>query len=68
LKELRRLNVAITRAQEQLVLVGDADFLTHVDDPGFSKLMVGLVEYIQQVGLWLPYETCQALLQQKGGR
>lgn len=68
LRELRRLNVAITRAQEQLVLVGDANFLTHVDDSGFRNLMVRLVEHVQREGLWLPYEACQALLQQKGGR
>jgi DNA polymerase III delta prime subunit len=68
LNELRRLNVAITRAQEQLVLVGDAPFLSHVDDTGFRDLAVDLVQHIRQTGEWLSYQECQARLRQKGQR
>jgi len=68
LNERRRLNVAITRAQEQLVLVGDAAFLSNVDDAGFRDLAVDLVQHIRQTGEWLSYQECQARLSQKGAR
>jgi superfamily I DNA and/or RNA helicase len=50
LKELRRFNVAITRARQQLVLVGDTATLRQARDRGFAALMRDLVAYLQQAG------------------
>ncbi|UWZ37060.1 hypothetical protein Drose_01675 [Dactylosporangium roseum] len=50
LRELRRLNVAITRAREQLVLVGDFSTLVRADDPGFRHLAGELYHYSQRHG------------------
>jgi AAA domain len=45
LAELRRLNVAYTRARQQLVLVGDLDTLTSARDPGFRELVSALRDH-----------------------
>jgi hypothetical protein len=58
LKELRRLNVAITRAKEQLVLVGDFSTLTRSTDAGFRHLATSLYEHVRQSGEYLTYEQC----------
>ena len=54
LKETRRLNVAITRAREQLVLIGDRTTLTRADDQPFRRLAQGLFEYADRVGDVVP--------------
>jgi hypothetical protein len=50
LRELRRLNVAITRSRVQLVLVGDCTTLRKARDAGFRQLMDRLYAYAQQYG------------------
>ncbi|RPF33173.1 DEAD/DEAH box helicase [Streptomyces sp. TLI_185] len=50
LKELRRANVAFTRAQRQLVLVGDLGTLLRADDPDFRTLAQSLHEHIRSCG------------------
>ncbi len=50
LAELRRLNVAITRAREQLILIGDYSTLVRAQDPGFRHLAGELFSYAQQHG------------------
>jgi superfamily I DNA and/or RNA helicase len=50
LRELRRINVAITRARQQLVLVGDTATLLRARDRGFAELMRTLVAYLRQAG------------------
>ncbi len=47
LKDLRRLNVAITRAKRKLIIVGDAQTLTA--EPFFAEL----IDYIKDNGLFL---------------
>ena len=62
LRELRRLNVAMTRAQRQLVLIGDMATLTQARDAPFREVMRMLVNHVRQVGDYLPYKECQARL------
>jgi superfamily I DNA and/or RNA helicase len=46
LSELRRINVAITRARRQLVLVGDIPFLCGAQDDAFAALLRSLSDYV----------------------
>ena len=50
LSELRRVNVAITRARLQLVLVGDMETLTEARDKGFRELARSLRDYVAGYG------------------
>ena len=50
LREQRRLNVAITRARRQLVLVGDTTTLTQASDEPFAGLMRDLIGYLRGNG------------------
>jgi hypothetical protein len=50
LDELRRANVAFTRAKYQLVMVGDMSTLTMARDRGFRELAVSLRAYLSERG------------------
>jgi superfamily I DNA and/or RNA helicase len=50
LKELRRINVAFTRAKSQLVLTGDLSSLLNADDPGFRSLAEAMHRHLLDRG------------------
>ena len=50
LKELRRINVALTRARRQLVLVGDGTTLSRARDENFARLFQSMAAYLRQNG------------------
>jgi hypothetical protein len=50
LDELRRANVAFTRAKQQLVLVGDLETLLRAQDPGFRELVQRLRAHVADGG------------------
>ncbi|MFI6644042.1 DEAD/DEAH box helicase [Streptomyces sp. NPDC050504] len=60
LKELRRANVAFTRAKSQLVLVGDLGTLARADDPGFRALMGDLHQHLIDRGDLRDYRDVMA--------
>ncbi|MHC5908629.1 DEAD/DEAH box helicase, partial [Streptomyces sp. S6] len=62
LDELRRANVAFTRARRRLVLVGDFDTLTRAADEGFRDLARALREHTATVGELLPSRDLEARL------
>lgn len=56
LDELRRANVAFTRAKNQLVLVGDLSTLTNARDPGFRDLARSLRDHVADRGDMRSYQ------------
>ncbi|MFM9610291.1 AAA domain-containing protein [Streptomyces niveiscabiei] len=62
LDELRRANVAFTRARRRLILVGDFDTLTRATDEGFRDLARALREHTADVGELLPSRDLEARL------
>ncbi|WP_416971239.1 AAA domain-containing protein [Streptomyces sp. 4F14] len=62
LDELRRANVAFTRARRRLVLVGDFDTLTRATDEGFRDLARALRDHTARVGELLPSRDLEARL------
>ncbi|CAO5183707.1 AAA+ ATPase domain-containing protein [Frankia sp. AiPs1] len=62
LSELRRLNVAITRAKQQLVLVGDTSTLCAATDPPFATMARNLVDHLRSHGDLRPSREIAHLL------
>ncbi|MCX5337523.1 DEAD/DEAH box helicase [Streptomyces sp. NBC_00140] len=62
LKELRRANVAFTRAKSQLVLTGDLSTLIRANDPGFRILIDDLHRHLLDRGDLRDYRDVMAAL------
>lgn len=50
LNEIRRLNVAFSRAKQRLILIGDLATLLNATDPSFRDLAEALHDYVKRVG------------------
>jgi hypothetical protein len=66
LSELRRVNVAITRARIQLVLVGDLETLTEARNRGFRELARSLRDYAAGSGEIVSHEAARGRLRAGG--
>ncbi|HHS96326.1 MAG TPA: hypothetical protein ENK08_00265, partial [Chloroflexi bacterium] len=66
LRELRRLNVTITRARCQLVLIGDRRTLVNATDPDFRAFAQALMEYVQERGQYLTVDQAEEVLRTDG--
>ena len=66
LSELRRVNVAITRARMQLVLVGDLETLTEARNRKFRELARSLRDYAAGSGEILSHDSARSRLRAEG--
>jgi hypothetical protein len=66
LSELRRVNVALTRARMQLVLVGDLETLTDAQNLGFRRLARALRDYAAGNGEIISHDTARSRLRAEG--
>jgi superfamily I DNA and/or RNA helicase len=66
LSELRRVNVAISRAKMQLVMVGDMETLTSARSAGFRDLARSLRDYAAAAGEIVPYSVARGRLRTGG--
>jgi flagellar hook-basal body complex protein FliE len=67
----RRLNVALTRAREQLILIGDSSTLLGAmsagrPDVAFQSLMKALLEHARRQGEYLSFRECRRRLSRGG--
>jgi hypothetical protein len=66
LSELRRVNVAISRAKMQLVMVGDMETLTSARNAGFRDLARSMRDYVAGSGEIVPYDVARGRLRTGG--
>ncbi|PRY55732.1 DEAD/DEAH box helicase [Glycomyces artemisiae] len=67
LRELRRVNVAFTRARSQLIITGDLSTLSRSTDQGFRDLMEDMQLHLNSRGDIRPYKEIEALLKDLRG-
>jgi hypothetical protein len=63
LRELRRVNVAVTRVKRQLVMVGDLDTLTQARNRGFQAVARSLRTYVDAHGSVVGYGAIRSRLE-----
>jgi AAA domain len=66
LSELRRVNVAMSRAKMQLVMVGDMETLTSARNAGFRDLARSMRDYVEGSGEIVPYSVARGRLRTGG--
>jgi AAA domain len=66
LSERRRVNVAMTRARRQLVLIGDLETLTEARDKGFRELARSLRDYVAGCGEVVSHDAVRSRLRAEG--
>jgi hypothetical protein len=66
LSELRRVNVAMSRAKMQLIMVGDMETLTSARNAGFRNLAQSMRDYVAGSGEIVPYSAARGRLRTGG--
>jgi superfamily I DNA and/or RNA helicase len=66
--DVRRSNVAFSRAKQRLVMVGDMSTLVNASDTGFRSMMTALHDHLRQRGNLRGYREVSALLAREAGR
>ena len=67
-KDVRRSNVAFSRAKQRLIMVGDMSTLVNARDIGFRSMMTALHDHLRQRGDLRGYREVSALLGREAGR
>jgi superfamily I DNA and/or RNA helicase len=68
LSELRRFNVAVSRARQQLILVGDLSTLSRAKHPGFRGVIEAMIAHLEVVGDRRPSRELAAALKEPQGQ
>lgn len=66
--DVRRSNVAFSRARRRLIMVGDMSTLLNASDAGFRSMMTTLHDHLRQRGDLRGYREVSALLAMEGRR
>jgi hypothetical protein len=67
-KDVRRSNVAFSRARQRLIMVGDMSTLINTPEPGFRSMMTALHDHLRRRGDLRGYRELSALLGREAGR
>lgn len=68
LKEIRRSNVAFSRARFRMIMVGDLGTLINASHPGFRSMMEALADHLRLRGDLRQYREVKALLRGEAGQ
>jgi superfamily I DNA and/or RNA helicase len=66
--DVRRSNVAFSRARRRLIMTGDLSTLLNASDPGFRSMMTALHDHLRRRGDIRDYREISALLAREAGR
>lgn len=66
--DVRRSNVAFSRARRRLIMVGDMSTLLNASDAGFRSMMTALHDHLRQRGDIRDYREISARLARESGR